>query len=152
MTCPHCEASGQHDLACLRCGKALYSDVIDWLNKERGALIRHYSAALSALRRGAGEDSRQIDDLRSLIRSLPENQEVVSSYDVLCLCAAISAGPFEPCYCYPIEDGLTVGDFVRREVLRPFERVAGFGDHFALLRVANVFPSLWPGWRQVSVQ
>lgn len=154
MTCPHCGSRGQQDLVCLFCGAALHFEAISWLNSERTSLRRHYHVILSALKGGAKTDMGPglLGGMpQVLVQQLPLEVSV-SPYAVVCVAAAISAGPLEQCFSYQTEDGEPLGDFVRRTVLRPFEQVAGQGGHFALFRVAPVFSALWPAWAEVSEQ
>ena len=126
--CLFCNATDQWGSVCLKCGKSLCEDSIKKMNSQREELIKKYMVCYETLKRveksikdGSYERKKLSDTNVDILGKLP-NPKKIEPIDIICIADSISRSKLEYYYQVPTDSGKSLGDFVRQEILKDYDR------------------------------
>ena len=126
--CLFCNATDQWGSVCLKCGKSLCEDSIKKMNSQREELIKKYMVCYETLKRveksikdGSYERKNIPDVVVNILGKLP-NPKKIEPIDIICIADSISRSKLEYYYQVPTDSGKSLGDFVRQEILKDYDR------------------------------
>lgn len=126
--CLFCNATDQRGPVCLKCGKSLCEASIKKLNSQREELVKKYMVCYETLKRveksimdGSYERKNLPDVVVNILGELP-NPKKIEPIDIICIADSISRFRLEYYYQVPTDFGKSLGDFVRQEILKGYDK------------------------------
>jgi len=126
--CLFCNATEQWGPVCLKCGKSLCEASIKKLNLQREELVKKYIVCYETLKRveksiqdGSYERKNLPDVVVNILGKLP-NPKKIEPIDIICIADSISRSILEYYYRVPTDFGKSLGDFVRQEILKGYDK------------------------------
>lgn len=126
--CLFCNAKDQWGPVCLSCGKSLCEGDIKKLNSQRDELIKKYMVCYETLKRveksikdGSYERKNLPDVAVNILGELP-NPKKIEPIDIIYIADSISCSKLEYYYQVPTDFGKSLGEFVRQEILKDYDK------------------------------